>query len=52
MKFSKNFWTITLILLIWNLMVWVDVLKPPPKPIVEPAEMIVLLTAIQIQDIE
>ena len=41
MKYSKNFWTIALILLIWNLMVWVDVFKPPPKPIVEPAGMAV-----------
>lgn len=41
MKFSKNFWTIVLLLLIWNLMVWVDVPKPPPKPIVEPIGIIV-----------
>ena len=41
MKFSKNFWTIALILLIWNLMVWVDVLKSPPNPIVETIGIIV-----------
>ena len=41
MKFSKNFWTIALILLIWNLMVWVDVFKPPPKSIVVPVGIIV-----------
>jgi len=41
MKFSNNLWTIALILLIWNLMVWVDVLKSPPKPIVEHVGMVV-----------
>ena len=41
MKFSKNFWTIALILLMLNLMEWVDVFKPPPKPIVEPIGIIV-----------
>ena len=41
MKFSKNFWTIALILLILNLIVWADVFNPPPKPIVEPVRMVV-----------
>jgi len=41
MKFSKNFWSIVLILLMLNLMVWTDFFKPPPKPIIEPVRIIV-----------
>ena len=32
MKFSEHFWMMTLILLMLNLIVWADVLKPLPKP--------------------